>query len=166
MFPTKIEHKIMLIVAFLFIVAAMPYNTGSSESSKIDEPPIQESTKKISQKAKIFDKIVYGKASWYGDRFHGRRTANGEYYNMHTLSAAHKKLAFDSIVKVTNLINGESVVVRINDRGPYIRGRNIDLSFLAAKHLGMVGDGVVPVKMEIVLNKKPFSYRADYPKLN
>lgn len=100
------------------------------------------------------DFYLTGKASWYGGYFHGRKTANGEIYNMYSLTAAHKSLPFGSVVKVTNLQNQKTVFVRINDRGPYIQGRHIDLSLAAAQKLGMVGSGVVPVKLEVF---KPFS---------
>jgi len=91
-----------------------------------------------------------GLASWYGPRFHGRRTANGERFNKFLLTAAHRTLPFNTRVRVTNLQNGRSVVVRINDRGPYVRGRIIDLSYGAARLLGMQARGVVLVKVEIL----------------
>ena len=91
-----------------------------------------------------------GKASWYGPKYHGRKTACGEIFDMNKLTAAHKKLPLGSIVKVTNLKNGKSVIVRINDRGPYARGRIIDLSLAAAKKLDMVEDGVVKVRVVLI----------------
>lgn len=89
-------------------------------------------------------------ASYYGKRFHGRLTANGERFNMNAMTAAHKKLRFGTKVRVTNVANGRSVVVRINDRGPYIRGRTIDLSRAAAARIGMIQRGHAKVRMEIV----------------
>lgn len=89
-----------------------------------------------------------GIASWYGGKFHGRRTANGETYNMHGVSAAHKNLSFGTRVRVTNKRTGRSIVVRINDRGPYVRGRIIDLSGGAKKALGM--GGLASVCLEVV----------------
>ena len=91
-----------------------------------------------------------GKASWYGPGFHGRLTANGERYNQNALTAAHRSLPFGTRVRVTNLNNGRSVVVRINDRGPFIGGRIIDLSAAAAHNLGMVHHGVVPVNIQVL----------------
>ena len=91
-----------------------------------------------------------GKASWYGPKYHGRKTACGEIFDMHKISAAHKKLPLGSVVKVTNLKNGKTLIVRVNDRGPYIRGRIIDLSFAAAKKLDMLEDGVVKVRVELI----------------
>lgn len=89
-------------------------------------------------------------ASWYGPGFHGRRTANGERYDMHGLTAAHKTLPFGTKVRVTNVANGKSVVVRINDRGPFVRGRTIDLSRGAAQAVGMLGAGVAQVRLEVL----------------
>jgi len=91
-----------------------------------------------------------GEASWYGKPYHGRLTANGEKYNMRKLTAAHRTLPFDTKVRVTNLRNGRRVKVRINDRGPFVRGRIIDLSWKAAKKLKMIEDGVVPVGLEVL----------------
>jgi len=87
-------------------------------------------------------------ASYYADKFHGRTTANGEKFNMYDMTAAHKTLPFGTRVRITNLENGRKVVVRINDRGPYIKGRTIDLSFAAARKLGMIQKGVVNVKIQ------------------
>lgn len=86
-----------------------------------------------------------GKASWYGSRFNGRRTASGDRYNMHELTAAHKTLPFGTLVRVRSLVNGKEVDVRITDRGPFSRGRVIDLSRAAAEALGMLGLGVKDV---------------------
>lgn len=91
-----------------------------------------------------------GEASWYGPRFHGRRTASGERYNMHSLTAAHRTLPFGTRVRVRNLENGESVEVRINDRGPFARGRIVDLSYAAAKALGLVGPGTAQVELSVI----------------
>ncbi|MFN4274210.1 MAG: septal ring lytic transglycosylase RlpA family protein [Aliihoeflea sp.] len=91
-----------------------------------------------------------GTASWYGSKFHGRRTANGERYDMHQLTAAHRTLPFGTKVRVTNQRNGRSVVVRINDRGPFAGRRIIDLSRGAAGQIGMVNSGVAPVKLEVL----------------
>lgn len=89
-----------------------------------------------------------GKASYYGARHHGKKTASGERFDQHALTAAHRSLPFGSRVLVTNLRNDKSVVVRINDRGPYARGRIIDLSQQAAERLDMLRAGVVPVRVE------------------
>ncbi len=95
-------------------------------------------------------RVEYGLASWYGKKFHGRRTANGEFYDMYKISAAHRTLPLGSVVRVTRRDNGKSVTVRINDRGPFIRGRIIDLSYGAARKVDMVVDGVAPVRVELL----------------
>ncbi len=91
-----------------------------------------------------------GIASWYGPNFHGHQTSNGEIYNMYEYTAAHKTLPMNTMVKVTNLRNGRSTIVRINDRGPFVSNRIIDLSYAAAKDLGMIGTGTAPVELEVV----------------
>jgi rare lipoprotein A len=93
---------------------------------------------------------VDGKASWYGPGFDGRLTANGETYDQQEMTAAHPHLEFGTKVKVTNLQNGRSVIVRINDRGPFIRDRIIDLSAAAARALNMMSSGVAPVRLTIL----------------
>src|SRR3984893_18636569 len=91
-----------------------------------------------------------GLASWYGDDFHGRETANGEVFDMHSISAAHPTLPMPSYARVTNLATRRSIVVRVNDRGPYAGGRLIDLSVKAAKLLGFHSHGLARVRVEYV----------------
>jgi len=91
--------------------------------------------------------VQHGKASWYGKKFHGRPTASGEIFDMHRQSAAHKTLPLGTYVKATNLSNEKQVVVRINDRGPFVKGRIIDLSYAAAKEIGLIGPGVAEVRI-------------------
>jgi len=100
------------------------------------------------------NKVQVGKGSWYGKKFHGRKTANGERYNMYAYTAAHKTLPFNTMVRVTNVSNNRSVIVRINDRGPYARGRIIDLSYLAAKKLGYINKGVTKLKIKVLYKQK------------
>jgi rare lipoprotein A len=88
-----------------------------------------------------------GIASWYGKDFHGRKTSSGEVYNMYAMTAAHKTLPLGTYVRVRNLDNGREIDVRINDRGPFVAGRIIDLSYTGAKKLGVVGPGTAPVKI-------------------
>ena len=94
--------------------------------------------------------FAYLEASYYADMFHGRQTASGELFDMHGRTAAHRELAFGTRVRVTNLKNGRKITVRINDRGPYVGERAIDLSYGAARKLRMVEAGVVPVAIEIL----------------
>ena len=92
----------------------------------------------------------YGNASWYGGKFHGRQTANGERFNKHSFTVAHKQLPFGTVIRVTNLRNGKDVYVRVTDRGPFIKGRIVDLSLAAAEAIGFNGRGVIRIKIEIV----------------
>lgn len=91
-----------------------------------------------------------GTASYYADEFHGRKTSNGEVFDMDSLTAAHRSLPFNTTVRVTNLNNNLSVVVRINDRGPFVEGRIIDLSLAGARAIGMIGTGTAPVRLEVI----------------
>lgn len=94
--------------------------------------------------------IEEGVASWYGVPFHGRRTSNGEVYDMNLLTAAHRTLPFNTVVRVTNLANGRKVDVRVNDRGPFVEGRILDLSLGAAREIDMVASGIARVRLERV----------------
>ncbi|HXJ15451.1 MAG TPA: septal ring lytic transglycosylase RlpA family protein [Candidatus Limnocylindrales bacterium] len=93
-----------------------------------------------------------GNASWYGNPFHGRRASNGEVYDMYKLTAAHRTLPFETMVRVTNLNNGKTTTVRITDRGPFVDNRIIDLSQAAAREIESIGPGVVPVRVEVLGN--------------
>jgi len=130
-------RKITLSNAVLFIIALFLMNPISSLNEIVAKPSN--------------DKIGFtqqGIASWYGPGFQGRKTANGERFNTHDLTAAHKTLPFNSMVKVTNLETGKSVIVKINDRGPYIKGRIIDLSHAAKTEIGM--GGLADVMIEVL----------------
>ncbi len=91
-----------------------------------------------------------GVASWYGPNFHGKQTSNGEWYNMHAMTAAHKTWPMDTMVRVDNLKNGKSVTVRINDRGPFVSGRVIDCSYAAGKAIGLDKTGIAPVRLTVL----------------
>jgi rare lipoprotein A len=101
-----------------------------------------------------------GVTSWYGKKFHGQRTANGETYDMYAMSAAHKTLPLPSYVRVRNLTNGKSVVVRVNDRGPFLNNRLIDLSYAAAARLGILGTGTGIVEVEALTGDEPVTQMA------
>jgi peptidoglycan lytic transglycosylase len=94
--------------------------------------------------------VEQGVASWYGVPFNGHRTSDGEIYDMYQFTAAHRTLPFGSVVQVTDLANGRQIDVRINDRGPFVNNRIIDLSYSAAKALGMLGPGTAPVRLQVV----------------
>ncbi len=91
-----------------------------------------------------------GWASWYGNPYHGRATSSGEIYDMNALTAAHNRLPFGTLVRVKNIMNHKEVEVIINDRGPFKRGRIIDLSYAAAQAIGMIGPGSAKVRVEVV----------------
>ena len=93
---------------------------------------------------------LQGVASWYGHPHHGRLTASGRRFNMYELTAAHRTLPFGTRLRVTNLRNGRSVAVTITDRGPFVRRRVLDLSYAAARQLGMIAPGTVPVRIEVI----------------
>jgi rare lipoprotein A len=99
-----------------------------------------------------------GLASWYGGKFHGRRTASGELFDTNEFTAAHRSLPFGTLVLVTNLNNGKSAVVRINDRGPFVAGRIIDLSRAAATAIGITGKGVAPVRIQPASRDVPLTF--------
>jgi rare lipoprotein A len=128
--------------------AALPEKPTALTEGDISQPtPAEES-----QPRTALRELAKGIASWYGPRFHGRRTASGERFDQEALTAAHRTLPFGTIVRVQSLVNGRTVDVRINDRGPFLRQRVIDLSRGAARALGLIdaGTGVKPVLLSIV----------------
>lgn len=94
--------------------------------------------------------LFFGEASWYGEQFHGKKTANGETYDMHAMTAAHRTLPFGTLIKVTNLENDKNVTVRVNDRGPFVGNRVLDLSRAAATQIGLAGAGVGKVEVRVL----------------
>ena len=122
-------------------VTAVPTPPGAVDLDTF-EPPVEEGPSATP--------LGTGHASYYGRRFHGRPTANGERFDMHAMTAAHRTLPFGSLVRVTNPRNGRSVTVRINDRGPFVRGRTIDLSRAAATQIGIVSRGHGQVELELL----------------
>lgn len=130
------RHPSGVLVGVALLLAALA--GGGCGSSRGPEPPRVRP-----------GKTDRGIASWYGPKFHGRQTANGEVYDMHGLTAAHRTLPFGTWVEVTNLDNGRRALLRINDRGPFIRGRVLDVSFAAAQELDMVRSGLARVEMRI-----------------
>jgi len=141
-----------------YLHAKPAYNSfeGPLPYMKIEGPMKQAVETKVNTRddtnidVKADTRVFIGKASWYGPNFHGKLTASGEIFDQNALTAAHRELPFGTKVLVTNLKNGKSTVVTINDRGPYVKGRHIDLSKAAAKKLGMIEAGVVDVMMEIL----------------
>lgn len=121
-----------------------PEPTGKAVDLDTFDPPLEPEVEPATRS------LGTGVASYYGRRFHGRRTANGERFDMAAMTAAHKTLPFGTKVRVTNPRNGRSVIVRINDRGPYARGRTIDLSRAAAEEIGIIRSGHGRVELEVV----------------
>jgi rare lipoprotein A len=128
-------------------------SSGTSSSNRSAPPvvaPTQSAHPVDPQNISTANAYQVGVASYYADKFHGKLTANGEVFNMYKLTAAHRVLPLGTIVKVTNLENGRWVVVKVNDRGPFIEGRVLDLSFAAALEIEMVKKGTAKVMIEIV----------------
>lgn len=127
-------------------------NEESRDYSIVKETSVVSSVEARPIAASVLNYIDKGTmtASWYGPRFHGRMTANGEIYNQMAFTAAHKELRFGTLLRITNPRNNKSIIVRINDRGPYIRGRELDLSKASANALGLIKKGVLEVKVEQV----------------
>lgn len=111
----------------------------------------QRKIKKQRKKTTGFEKIQYGISSYYGPKFHGKLTANGEIFDMYKVSAAHRYLAIGTLIKVTNLDNNRTLNIRINDRGPYVNNRILDCSYAAALKLGFVEQGTANIKLEVLV---------------
>jgi len=142
-------------ILFILVLVALVGFTLVVNEDKITEPVVTEDVVSVEEESITADRSLVEfvdkgsmKASWYGPGFHGQKTANGEVYDQNSFTAAHKSLKFGTLLKITNLKNSKSVVVRINDRGPYIYGRDLDLSKAAALELGMVRKGVAKIKVE------------------
>jgi rare lipoprotein A len=135
--------------------APPPQQTATATAPNIDaEGKLPPEIFNISADAKPI-LIESGIASWYGAPYHNRRGSNGEIYNMHAMTAAHRTFPLGSIVRVTNPANGTSAMVRITDRGPFIEGRIIDLSQAAAKQIGLIQKGTAPVRVELLKTPAP-----------
>ena len=150
-------HKIATILLPLLLLAGcasqqQPRPPAPPTPAAKPAPTVSAPAKPVAKPAAAPRYQAKGKASYYASRHHGRRTANGERLNNNAFTAAHRELPFGTKVKVTNLANERSVVVRITDRGPHTRGRLIDLSQAAARELGMLRAGVVQVRVESIDN--------------
>jgi len=159
----KKNRLVVLISCFMFILTGCFSNKSVSthQGSGKNQQTAKSSEKRdpsIQKPYKVYGKYYYpisssdgftqkGVASWYGKKFHGRKTSNGETYNMYGVTAAHKTLPFGTYVDVHNLDNGKKITVRINDRGPFVKDRIIDLSFGAAKKLDVTGPGTARVRI-------------------
>ena len=142
--------KYILLLLFINLIACSNsprYRTGSAKTTvrKSNSPTPLKTKSKVTHR-----KIMKGVSSFYADDFHGKLTANGEIYDMYGLTAAHKTLPLNTIVRVTNLSNNKSLILRINDRGPYVKGRILDCSYGAAKKLDFISQGTTDVKVEVI----------------
>lgn len=150
----KIEYCCLLLMVLLLVACGGPtYHTRVLDTpSRPDIKPTQRPYEVNGQRYQPIPEaegfVENGIASWYGKDFHGRKTSNGETYDMYAMTAAHKTLPMNVHLKVTNIDNGRSTVVRVNDRGPFVKSRIIDLSYSAANELGVVGPGTAPVRIE------------------
>ena len=166
MIQTKPNLFVGLVAAFSLSAWASPAADTSVQAAATAQPDVVVQTEPLHKTANLSYKVAgkryqptqtiesfsqTGKASWYGPGFHGKKTSSGERFDMNTLSAAHRTLPIPSYARVTNLSNGKSVVVRINDRGPFHGNRVMDLSKAAAKELGFIHTGTANVKVEQIL---------------
>ncbi len=131
------------------LIAAAACGPSAKASTQARTEPIERKARRPEPRRTTGD-VQHGKGTWYGKDWHGKPTASGERFDRWSMTAAHRSLPMNSIVRVTNEQNGRSVTVRINDRGPYGKGRIIDVSEAAARKLDMVEAGVVPVRVEVV----------------
>ncbi len=139
-----------LIVIGLLGFTVVTYNDGTEEIKLVVDEFIPVTVKENTVKTSVVKLIDRGtmKASWYGSRFHGKKTANGEIYDQIAFTAAHKSIRFGTLLKLTNTKTGKFLVVRVNDRGPYIPRRQLDLSKAAAIELGVIANGIARLKVE------------------
>ena len=166
MIQTKPNLFVGLVAAFSISACASPAADTSAQAAATVQPDVVVQTEPLHKTANLSYKVAgkryqptkkiesfsqTGKASWYGPGFHGKKTSSGERFDMNTLSAAHRTLPIPSYARVTNLSNGKSVIVRINDRGPFHGNRVMDVSKAAAKELGFIHTGTANVKVEQIL---------------
>ncbi|MDH5785585.1 MAG: septal ring lytic transglycosylase RlpA family protein [Chromatiales bacterium] len=165
-----VDHRLLLITLFSVVVSGCSFSPrDSGPKQPMDFSHLGDATPKHEKRTRAGNPPTYvvlgkryyvmeestgfverGIASWYGKKFHGRKTSNGETYNMYAMTAAHKTLPIPSYLQVTNLDNGKSVVVRVNDRGPFHEGRIVDLSYAAASKLGIAQNGTGRVEIRAI----------------
>ncbi len=147
----KIGIQIIILYFLLFFGCSSSPRYSRGDSFNIPKKTVNNKTSKSKGKSKLkHRKIMKGVSSFYAEDFHGKLTANGEIYDMYGVTAAHKTLPLNTICRVTNLENNKSLILRINDRGPYIKGRILDCSYGAAKKLDFINQGTTNVKIEVI----------------
>ena len=146
----KPQFLILFLIYFYGCANSPRYTTENGGSVRSNSSKTAKTkTSKNSRKTK-HRKVLKGVSSFYAEDFHGKLTANGEVYDMYGVTAAHKTLPLGTVCRVTNLANSKSLILRINDRGPYIKGRILDCSYGAAKKLDFINQGTTKVKIEII----------------
>src|ERR1700687_928210 len=154
----RLAEGLAVLLSVASLGAGAASGPSSLEAANVTQPPVVETGRHKTRKTNSSKSKAYqvGTASWYGEQFQGRPTASGELFDMRDFTAAHPKLPLGTFVKVTNLRNGKAVVVRINDRGPVVDGRIIDLSYNAARALGFKELGLQTVRLDIY---QPTNYK-------
>jgi rare lipoprotein A len=145
----RIAESLAIVLSVASLGAGAASGPGSSEAAKVTVPPVSATSGQKSYKTRRSKPYQVGTASWYGEWFQGKTTASGEPYNMRDFTAAHPTLPLGTFVKITNLSNSRTVVVRINDRGPVVDGRIIDVSYHTARALGFKERGLQKVRLDI-----------------
>jgi len=145
----RFAEGLALVLSIASLGAGAASGPSSLEAAKVTTPPVVSTSGKIAKRHKKSQPYQVGTASWYGEYFQGKETASGEPYDMRDFTAAHPTLPLGTFVKVTNLANGKTAVVRINDRGPVVDGRIIDVSYNAARALGFKERGLQRVRLDI-----------------
>ena len=144
----RFAHGLAIVLSVVSLGAAQRPTSSGSEKAQVDAP--QHVVETFHKKLNTSKPYQIGKASWYGADFQGKPTASGEPYNMYDLTAAHLELPLGTVVRITNLRNGHNVLVRINDRGPVVPDRIVDVSYSAAKVLGFKSRGIQRVRIDVV----------------
>jgi rare lipoprotein A len=145
------------MIMFLAVIGLVGFTIATNDKVSSETAILTEESAPVQEESVINTSIIRYidrgtmRASWYGPRFHGRLTANGEIYDQNAYTAAHKSLRFGTLLRITNPRTNKSVIVRINDRGPYIPGRQIDLSKAVAEELDVIGSGVKKLKIEEIV---------------
>lgn len=145
----RLAEGLAVLLSVASLGAGAASGPSSLEAAKVTQPPVISTSAGSTKRPKKSQPYQVGTASWYGDYFQGKQTASGEPYDMRDFTAAHPTLPLGTFVKVTNLRNGRTVVVRINDRGPVVDGRIIDVSYNAARALGFQERGLQKVRVDL-----------------
>lgn len=145
----RLAESLAVVLSVASLGAGAASRPSSLEAANMKQPTVTQTALQTSPKTRKTPAYQVGTASWYGEQFQGKTTASGEPFNMQDFTAAHPSLPLGTLVKVTNLRNGHAVVVRINDRGPVVDGRIIDLSYNAARALGFKDRGIQKVRLDL-----------------